>query len=60
MHTAQTTPVVSMLLASPARVSAAEMVRACASMAGFCTSGNTAAFTGATAGLNLRGGSKNP
>ena len=42
-----------MLLARPARVSEAEMVRACASMAGFCTSGNTAAFTGATAARNL-------
>jgi hypothetical protein len=43
-----------MLLARPARVSAALMLRACASIAGFCTRGNTAALTGATPGLNLR------
>ncbi len=47
-------PVVSTLLARPQRVREAEMVRACAFSSGCCTRGKTAAFRGATAGLNLQ------
>jgi len=46
-------PVVSTVLARPARRSLVEILRATSSKSFSCTRGNTAAFNGATAGLNL-------
>ena len=46
-------PVVSTVLARPARRSLSEILRATSSKSFSCTRGNTAAFNGATAGLNL-------
>ena len=46
-------PVVSTVLARPARRSLVDILRATSSKSLDCTSGNTAAFKGATAGWNL-------
>ena len=54
------TPVVSTVLARPARRSLVDILRATSSKSFDCTSGNTAAFKGATAGWNLHRAAAEP